>query len=519
MILGKAEGRKSMQGDARTTLDEIFRRVASRRPEAIALIDPPNREDFTSGAPRRLTFAQTDRLISAMAGRLRRIGLTPDTVIGVQLPNTVESVITLLAIMRAEMIAAPLPLLWRRADCVAALSRIGTKALITCDRVGAADHGALAMQVAAELFPIRYVCGFGASLPDGIIPLDDLFVAEKIDPLPPPDRERKGSPAAHVAAITFDIGADGVIPVARSHMELLAGGLAGLLESGIRQDATILSSLPVASFAGISLTLLPWLLSGGTLVLHQPFDPAALESQIKAVQPDLAVLPGPLIARLAEAGILASGSPKAVLAFWRSPERLAASALWKLDNVMLIDVPIFGEIGLLAGRREAGKPAAIPTGPVTAPRGVPGGVVVAEVARTEAGSVALNGPMVPRHPFPPGGARGAWYSLGKPEDTGAADTGYTCRHDPQTSALVVTGPPAGLVTVGGYRFVLRDVQDSVARTDESGSVAALPDPLGGHRLAGQARDRTALQHALTALGVNPLIVRAFRDRKDASPAA
>jgi hypothetical protein len=63
------------------------------------------------------------------------------------------------------------------------------------------------------------------------------------------------------------------------------------------------------------------------------------------------------------------------------------------------------------------------------------------------------------------------------------------------------------------------VQDSVARIDESGSVAALPDPLGGHRLAGQARDRAALQHALTALGINPLIVRAFRDRKDASPAA
>ena len=41
------------------------------------------------------------------------------------------------------------------------------------------------MQVAAEIFPIRFVCGFGANVPDGVIALDDLFTAETLDPLPP----------------------------------------------------------------------------------------------------------------------------------------------------------------------------------------------------------------------------------------------------------------------------------------------------------------------------------------------
>ena len=46
-------------GDA--TLDDPFRGTAARRPDAIALCDPPNRARFTDGPARRLTYAQTAR--------------------------------------------------------------------------------------------------------------------------------------------------------------------------------------------------------------------------------------------------------------------------------------------------------------------------------------------------------------------------------------------------------------------------------------------------------------------------
>ncbi len=508
MILGDANAANS---GGRTTLDDVFRRAALRRPDAIALVDPPNREDFTGGAPRRLTYAAADRMISAIAGRLRRIGLSTDAVIGVQLPNTVESVLTLLAILRAGMIAAPLPLLWRRADCIAALSRIGAKALIVAGRIGDTDHCQLAMQVAAEIFPIRYVCGFGAKLADGVIPFDDLFTLETLDPLPRLERERKGNPAAHVAVVTFDATADGLIAVPRNHVELLAGGLAIVLESRIAQDAVMVATPTLTSFAGIALALLPWLFSGGTLVLHQPFDPKILAGQIAEQPCDIAVMPGPLAQRLAEAGVLAG--TKTLLAIWRSPERLATSAPWRMPGTALIDVPVFGEIGLLAIHRgPGGRPAPIPLGPVFAPRNGASSVQVAEIVRSEAGTVALRGPMVPRHPFPPGAERsGAPYL--KTGEKGLIDTGHTCRLDAATRALVVTGPPAGIVSVGGYRFVLRELQDLVAHVEGGGTLAALPDNFTGHRLAGHAADRATLRHALTALGVNPLVVRAFRERE------
>ena len=117
MILGDPNGKPATAGiGGRATLDDLFRRAAERRPDAIALIDPPNRERFTDVPPRALTYAQADRVISAIAGRLRRIGLRSDAIVGLQLANTRRSVLTFLAVLRAGMIAMPLPLLWRRAD-------------------------------------------------------------------------------------------------------------------------------------------------------------------------------------------------------------------------------------------------------------------------------------------------------------------------------------------------------------------------------------------------------------------
>ena len=180
----------------------------------LRLVDPPNRESFTDGAPRRLTYAQADRAISAFAARLHRLGLQTDTVVAMQLPNTVESVITLLGVLRAGMIAAPLPLLWRKLDMVAALGRVGAKAILTSSRIGSAAHAEIAMQVAAELFPVRHVCAFGRDLPDGVAPLDDVFAPGDLEFVPPP--VRPGHAAAHVAVVTFDVTANGLVPVARN---------------------------------------------------------------------------------------------------------------------------------------------------------------------------------------------------------------------------------------------------------------------------------------------------------------
>lgn len=499
-------------GDA--TLDDLLQRVTQRRPNDIALIDPPDRESFTGGKPRNLTYAQADRMVSAIAGRLRRLGLHTDTIVGLQVANTIDGVLALLGVLRAGLIAMPLPLLWRRAEMVAALSRVGAGALVVSGRVGTVDHFDLAMNVAAEVFPVRCICGFGRNVPDGVVGLDDLYDGGKLDPIPTLEGERApdAGPGRHLAVLTWDQTADGLVPVGRSHAEMIAGGLAVLLEGGLQQNAVVLSTLAMSSFSGLASAMVPWLLLGGTLALHQPFNADVFRAQRKATACDTVILPGPLLGPLVEAGLLSAQAGAGltnVIGVWRSPERVEGSPRWGDGSVRLTDVQVFGEVGLVAAARsQDGKPTAIPFGVVSGSRGVKAAIEVADIAPTPAGTVAMRGPMVPRAAFPPGAERGSLPYF-KVAPSGFVDTGYACRTDHQ--AMVLTGPPPGLVSVGGYRFGVRDAQEWVAGAESSGgTLAVLPDALCGQRLAGSAENPDAVRVALSKLGANPLLTDAFR---------
>jgi hypothetical protein len=176
-------------------------------------------------------------------------------------------------------------------------------------------------------------------------------------------------------------------------------------------------------------------------------------------------------------------------------------------------------VGLVAARRgPSGQPVPLPLGSVTAPRDSGGGLPVAELSATQLGTLGLRGPMVLHHNFPPGTERAGLphFAIG-PE--GMIDTGYACERVDATRTLVVTAPPSGIVNVGGYRLPLRDLQDVVGRIDAAASLAAMPDPLVGQRLVGHAADRHTMRAALGAVGVNPIVISAFRDGNDPTLAA
>jgi AMP-binding enzyme len=509
MILGE-----SMQiADTAATLDDLFRRAGVRHPDSTALADPPNRQDFTDGFPRCLSFAEADRAIAALAARLRELGLQTDTLVAIQLPNTVESVVALLGVLRAGMIAVLVPQLWRQREIVAALDRIGAKAIVTPARIGSVSHADIAMQAAVELFQIRHVCGFGSDLPDGIVPLDDIFTSDgnELTPAAP----RAGAAAAHVAAVTFDLDASGLVPIARNHIELVAGGLETFLETDTRSDIPLLSTIPIGSFAGLTLTMLPWLLSGGALHLHHGFDPDAFAAQCRELPNPTVILPGSAIEAIADAGLL--NNAETIIAFWRAPERLAVAKSWQGTSA-LIDVASFGEIGLIAARRGTNRlPAPIPHGVVDASRRALGAPKVIETVRSDIGMLMLRGRMVPTRAFPPGAERGQLPHL-TPDSAGCVDTGFACQLNGDDRTLTITAPPAGSTAVGGYRFRQNEVDELIAKADPGATIVALPDADLGQRLAGAATDRGSLSAKLQASGTNPLITRAFRPRGSAEAA-
>jgi hypothetical protein len=346
------------------------------------------------------------------------------------------------------------------------------------------------------------------------VALDDLQPSDAHEPMP--KIERPHNPAAHVAVVTFDVTAEGLVPVARNHTQLIFGGVSILLESQLRQEAVILTAMINSSFAGLSASVLLWLLVGGTLVLHEPFDVDGLKAQCRDEHCGAIVLPGPLAARLADDGGSRHGLDdlQTIIGLWRSPERLPLSAPGRGGGAAMVDVHVFGEVGLFGARRGAnGRPAPVGFGPIRAPRATPGAALVGELALTETGTVAFRGPMVETAAFPPGPERGGLPRL-KVLAGNFIDTGYTCRVDAETRAMVVTGPPPGVVNVGFYRFAWRDLQNAVASADSSGSVVAVPDPLTGYRLIGSAANLDAAKKAMTELGLNPLVVEAFREQRN-----
>src|SRR4030088_111255 len=146
-----------MQPNASPTLDGLFKRVLARQPDALALLDPLNKQRVTGQAPKRLTFAQADRAITALSAHFIEAGLPANSVIAVQLPNTVEFMLTMLAAHRAGLVVALLPQLWRQGELTVALNRTGARAIVTPCRIDGVSHADLAMNAAAAAVSIRPV--------------------------------------------------------------------------------------------------------------------------------------------------------------------------------------------------------------------------------------------------------------------------------------------------------------------------------------------------------------------------
>lgn len=496
-----------LQNNSSPTLDELFDRILARQPDRPALIDPPDKVRVTGQSPLRLTFAQADRAVSALAAHFIEAGLPANSVIAVQLPNTIELVLTVLAAHRAGLIVALLPQLWRQAELTVAINRTGARAIVAMGNIDGVDHADLAMNAAAEVFSVRHVCGFGSNLPEGMVPLD-IAADRTIDSsgLMLQDSRR-------AAVVTFEASGSGFLAVPRTHVHLIAAGLAMFLESGLPQGATVLSALAPSSFAGLTSSFVMWLLSGGTLAMHHPFDENVLAQQIEAERCDTLVAPASLALRMAETGALSSvPSLRHVVGLWRVPEQVGSSALWSDTERQMTDVYLFGEAGLFAARRAAdGSPAPIMPGPYRAPPQVPISSTAGEIVLTPNGTLALRGPMVPiaayAAPAQPSDAFGT-----PPPQPDYVDTGYAARIDRATGTIAITAPPAGVMAVGGYRFPEQDLQEWARRLGPNAMLTALPDRLSGHRLAGRASDNARAREALAGLGLNPLMVEAFRDR-------
>lgn len=501
MILGGGKT-GARPGQATATLDGLLRRAAASRPDAPALADAVNREVLIGGTARALTWAGLDRLVDRLAGRLRELGLQPDTVVATQFPLSTEAVAALLALARAGLIAAPLPLGWGRREVVAHLKTVGARAILTCGRAGPLDCADMMRFAAAEVFSIRFVLSLGGPSLDGVVPLDDILT--DTGPAEPVETTRGGEPAHHVLLVTAEVSPQGHLAAARSHAELAAAGLAGFMTLVPDDGAVIAATLAPDSFAGIALQIVPWLMAGCQLIVHPPFAPRVFADRLVADGATHAVLPAAFAACLNDAGAPAL---RHALLVARRPSDIAAAAHLRPAGVVVDTLFAAGEAGLARTLIVDGKPA-IRSGPDSFATSAGQSPVLVEARVGSDGRLELSGAMVPRAAFPPGAERGPAPSW-TVDQAGFRPCGLVATVFKGTPALALGEPSAGIVLIGGRGFAEADIRAAYAEAGGEIAPVIRPDPVLGQRVSGVIGDGRAivgLASRLEATGLTALAV-------------
>ncbi|MHA7772801.1 AMP-binding protein [Roseibium sp. M-1] len=374
-------------------LDELFRKTAAEHPDRLALVDAPDRSTWTGGSPRQLTYREADREIDRLAAFYKTVGLAADHVIGVQAPNTVDTVIAILAALRADLVISPLPLHWRQKNVLEALNSIGAKGFIAADRVETRDVGTAARDVAAELFSLRFVFGLGKDIPDGLIELGPML-AEMGDALTFTPSERP-DPADHTATICWSRSGEENVPVTRCHNHWISAAQMIVHEAHVKEASTLVLPYSLSGLTGLGGGLVPWLMTGGTLHLHHPTSLANLATHANEVEADIVMTPGPLAQTLDRK---LSNTKTTILAAWNIA---APHPTTFVARRRLIDLHVADEYALVAKvRSPSAKMKATALGKYSGSNGCESGPALLEIAVTEEvdaqiQSLLVKGPMVP----------------------------------------------------------------------------------------------------------------------------
>ena len=250
------------------TVDAVFRRAVAARPAEEALADAPNRQALVGTAPRRLTYAEADAEVDAMAHAFAALGVGRGDVVATQLPNLVEGVLAFLACARMGAILSPVAMAYRGHELRQILTIVQPKLYLTVGSFHGYDHVALLLELKAEGLTGAAVASLGDA-PAGAHALDRRMAAGPATPYATP----ADLDAAEALTICWTSGTEAMPKgVPRHHDHWVVNGEALVEAAGLRPGDTILNPFPLINIAAIGGMVMTWLICQGRLVQHQPFD-------------------------------------------------------------------------------------------------------------------------------------------------------------------------------------------------------------------------------------------------------
>lgn len=289
MILASAERIAQYTADGwwgNRTIDDVFRANVAAHADREAVVDPPNRSEFTDGAPQRMTYRELDLLVGQMAAVLARHGIARDDVIAVQLPNIIELTAVYLAAARLGAIITPLPVQYREHELLYCLSHTKSKAVVSATRIGKHAHAAMFAGIRGELPDLRVVLALGDVTPDGVVSLTEaLRRASSYS-------GRNDASANDVLTICWTSGTEALSKgVPRSHNEWLVIAPNIIEASRLSPGCRLLNPSPMVNMSGVSINIATWLTLAGTVIHHHPLSVPVLLQQLRDERLEYIVAP------------------------------------------------------------------------------------------------------------------------------------------------------------------------------------------------------------------------------------
>ncbi|WP_220182924.1 class I adenylate-forming enzyme family protein [Sphaerisporangium album] len=272
------------------TVDRLFRERVSERPDAVAIVDPPNKPSLMDGPARRLTWAELGAEADRIAAVLLGTGLGAGDVVAVQLPNSVELAVTFLAAARIGAVLTPLPVQYREYELTQVITLAAPKVFVTAERVGDRENAEIVRRLEVPAPPLVLAWGDLAR---------DLETATA-DP---------AALTAHVKGLRTDpndcvticwtSGTEATPKgVPRCHYDWFAVEANTTAAPSLTGDDVVLNPFPMVNMAGIGGIFLPWLRTGFALVQHHPFDLLVYLDQISEERVTYTLAPPALLTML-----------------------------------------------------------------------------------------------------------------------------------------------------------------------------------------------------------------------------
>ncbi|MER1956127.1 MAG: class I adenylate-forming enzyme family protein [Solibacillus sp.] len=270
------------------TVQHYLQQFVESSPTKTAVIDPLNKATLCNTPLLSLTYEQLQQKIDQVASALHDQGIGKDDIVAIQLPNVVELVISYFAILKVGAISSPIPIQYREFECLQLLQALNAKAVVTMQQINDRQYAEMYAKLQDQVPSLNTIFTFdGASEVSVFID----FEQQSIHELPNIDVT-----ANDIFTVCWTSGTEGKPKgVPRSHNEWLVSAYASVDAAKLSADDRILLTFPLVNMAGIGGVLVPWVVTGGTLVLHHPFDFPTFLAQIGSERITYTLVPPSLL--------------------------------------------------------------------------------------------------------------------------------------------------------------------------------------------------------------------------------